>query len=176
MSPPAGFQKVLRLQLAADGVITSVAPAGVATSVADATGTITCDYIATMLQSETLLTNQATMMHVQRSTEWTFQPGSVVHELRDHDGRVFTFFGVDVTMLETTGIDYEELGAFETMPIPAGWSYSSRVLEERLVLNVTDVAVVYNQLRHSLWELSAGTTPSPVDPICDDEACCISCQ
>lgn len=85
----------------------------------------------------------------------------MVHELRDPDGHVFTFFCADVTMLETTGIDYTKLGVFATMPIPAGWSYSSRVLEDRLVLRTTDVAIAYKQLQHSLWELTADGDATP---------------
>ena len=57
-------------------------------------------------------------------------------------------------MLETTGILMDELDSFNTMSVPPGWTYKSRVLANPLTLDAGGVATVYPNSGNSLWELT----------------------
>lgn len=151
LTPPAPFQVILRLQLAAPtAVFNSMPPQGVASSF-EFNG-FTFNYIATLAGSSNLGAGSR-LLNVQRDTEGTYDTGSVVHEISDQDGNIYTLIGADVQFLQTSGLAMDELDAFNAISFPAGWSYSSRELDNPLVLNPGGLAIVYSN-GDSLWELT----------------------
>lgn len=152
LTPPQGYQFALRAEGAfSSWVVNSVSPEGVASSV-DIDG-FTFEYLGTFLGSVSLGTG-ASGFRVQRDIPLTFDAGSVVHELSDTDGNVYTMFGADIAMLESNGILKDELDSFNAMSVPPGWTYSSRVLDNPLILDAGGVATVYSNNGDSLWELT----------------------
>jgi hypothetical protein len=152
LTPPQGYQFALRAEGAMSSwVVNSVPPQGVASSVA--IGGFTFEYLGTLLGSVSLGTG-ASGFRVQRDIPLTFDAGSVVHELSDPGGNIYTMFGADIAMLETTGILMDELDSFNAMAVPPGWAYSSRVLDNPLILDAGGVATVYPNNGNSLWELT----------------------
>ena len=79
---------------------------------------------------------------VMRDTVFRFAEGSRVHELRSPDGEVFVLFAYQVDPTNVVIPDFQDptvLGDFMT---PANWTYTSRILDEALVLDVKEVATV----------------------------------
>lgn len=166
LTPPAPFQVVLRLQLAAsEAAFNSVPPAGVAASF-EFNG-YTFDYIATLAGSENLGAGSR-MLNVQRDTQIKFEAGAVVHELSDTEGNRFTLIGADLQMLQSTGLSMGELEAFNAISLPAGWTYNSRVLEIPLLLDPGGLAVVYSNSGDTLWEKTVDTDADGVTDAADN--------
>jgi hypothetical protein len=74
--------------------------------------------------------------HVNRGAIWYFDAGSRVHELTSPDAKTYVMqaycTGVDESLTEAS---LSDLGA--KLALPAGWSYSSRVLDVELVVDTT---------------------------------------
>lgn len=87
---------------------------------------------------------------VVRTTTWTYQAGTEVYELTDPEGYVYTMQSyariVDPAL---TAADLPTLG--DQLELPEGWSYSSRVLEEPLQVELSPdgAMVVTDDLRNS---------------------------
>ena len=169
LTAPQGYQAVLRVEGAFNTwEVNSVPPQGVASSFVHAG--FTFDYLGTLLGAVSLGAG-ANGFRVERDIRLTFDAGSVVHELSALDGNVYTMIVADVDYLETTGIVLGNLDAFIGMSVPAGWTYSSRVLVNPLVLDAGGVATVYNNGGNSLWEL---TEDADSDGVTDAGDNCIS--
>jgi hypothetical protein len=152
LTPPQGYQSVLRVEGAfSSWELNSVPPQGVASSFVHEG--FTFDYLGTLLGNVSLGTG-VNGFQVQRDIPLTFDAGLVVHELSDPDGKIYTMFVADIGFLETTGIAMSELDAFSGMSVPPGWTYSSRVLVNPLILDAGGVATVYSNNGNSLWELT----------------------
>ncbi|MEM9565457.1 MAG: hypothetical protein AAGA93_22735 [Actinomycetota bacterium] len=81
---------------------------------------------------------------VVRTTTWAFQAGTELYELTDPEGNVYTMQSyalfVDPTL---TAADLPTLG--ERLELPEGWSFSTRVAEEDVVVALAlDGALVVN--------------------------------
>ena len=79
---------------------------------------------------------------VVRTTTWAFQAGTEVYELTDPDGNVYTM--QSYSLIEDTSLTPEDLPSLgDRLDLPEGWSYSSRVLDERLLVALSpDGAIV----------------------------------
>ena len=81
-------------------------------------------------------------VEVMRDTLLRFAAGKRVHELTDPDGHVFVLFAYGVDPENVVIPDFDDpyfMGLF--LP-PEGWSYTSRVLEDELVLDTPEFATV----------------------------------
>jgi len=92
---------------------------------------------------------------VMRDTLLRFAEGKRVHELTDPAGRVFVLFayGVDPSTLESP--DFEDPDALGNFSGPDDWVYSSRVLDQELLLDTSSVATVlaFRRGAVSTWQL-----------------------
>ena len=79
---------------------------------------------------------------VQRDTIFRFPLGSRVHELTDPEGNVFVLFGYEVESMDFTSPDFEDADALMDYPRPAGWTYSTRILDEDLVMESSGVVSI----------------------------------
>jgi hypothetical protein len=169
LTPPTGWQSILRLQIAASSaVFSTVPPQGVASSYQF--NGFTFDYIATLAGSQNLGSGLR-ILSVQRDTQATYDAGSVVHEVSNPDGDIFTLIGADVQFLQTSGLSMDVLDSFNSTSIPAGWTYNSRVLTHPLILDPGGLATVYSSSGDSLWEL---TLDADADGVTDSADNCPS--
>lgn len=83
------------------------------------------------------------LARVQRDTRFLYEPGEVVHEVTDPDGNRYVLFTFDLVL--SLGIDLTQPGALEGLPLPAGWTYSSHVLESDLLLVSNGLARLFVQ-------------------------------
>jgi hypothetical protein len=156
LTPPPGYSRNLRAKAAASSAtVNSVPPQGVASSfVVDG---FTFIYLATLQGFDNLGSGPSgpqRIGYIERSVILAYDTGTVVHELTDPDGNVFTLIVADYQMLDASGILIDQLDAFSGFSIPAGWVYSSRVLTEELIVDSGDLAVIYMTPGHSIGELS----------------------
>ena len=79
---------------------------------------------------------------VMRDTVFTYPSGGRVHELTDPDGTVFVLFVFEVESKDFVEPDFEAEDALEGHPVPEGWTYTTRILDEDLIMEVDDVATV----------------------------------
>ena len=79
---------------------------------------------------------------VMRDTVLRFDAGRRIHELTDPDGSVFVLFAYGVDPSNVVIPDTEDPGFMGEFNPPAGWTYASRVIEEALLLETTDIATV----------------------------------
>lgn len=79
---------------------------------------------------------------VMRDTVLRFDAGRRVHELTDPDGNVFVLFAYGIDPSNVVIPNTEDPGFMDGLSPPAGWTYSSRAIEEALVLDTTDTATV----------------------------------
>ena len=92
---------------------------------------------------------------VMRDTVLTYSAGRRVHEITDPDGRVFVLFAFEVDPVDTVIPNFNDPTALGDVGEPVGWTYSSRVLEEELVLDTPNVATVLaiRGAATSAWQL-----------------------
>ncbi len=90
------------------------------------------------------------IIDVRRHTFFRYEAGQVVHEVTDPDGDVYVAINLDLDLAAT--IDYEQVGALSELPVPEGWTYSSRVLAEDLLLATDGLARVFVQGTLAAWQ------------------------
>jgi hypothetical protein len=88
---------------------------------------------------------------VERDTTFVYPAGTVVHEVTDPDGRRYVLFAVALRLVRA-GIDLESTGAFSSVPLPDGWTYASRKLDDALTVRSGGLAHVFSQVERSLWQ------------------------
>ncbi len=74
-------------------------------------------------------------VQVQRDTRLVFTTGMRVHELTDPDGSVFVLFVHHIDTDSWQDVDFQLADALDYFTAPAGWTYSTRILDEELVLD-----------------------------------------
>ncbi|MEP1593296.1 MAG: hypothetical protein ABJK20_01930 [Halieaceae bacterium] len=79
---------------------------------------------------------------VERNTMFRYPANTRVHELTDPDGSIFVLFAYEVESEEFIGVDFQSADALRDDPIPVGWSYSTRILANDLVMHAREVATV----------------------------------
>ncbi len=79
---------------------------------------------------------------VMRDTLLRFDADRRVHELGDPDGNVFVLFAYEVDPTDIEIPDFEDPDVLGDFTAPEGWTYSSRILEEELELDTSDIATV----------------------------------
>ena len=92
---------------------------------------------------------------VIRDTIFYYDAGLRLHELTDPDGRVFVLFAYQVDPIDLTAPDFQEADLSQEITVPSGWIYSSRILDEQLIIDTAEVATVL-ALRsdiNSTWQL-----------------------
>ena len=82
------------------------------------------------------------VIEVMRDTILRFPAGSRVHELTDPEGNVFVLFGYEVESSDFTSPDFEDADALVDYPRPAGWTYSTRILDQDLMMESNGVVSV----------------------------------
>jgi len=92
---------------------------------------------------------------VLRDTIFRFPRGSRVHELTDPEGNVYVLFGYEVESMDFTSPDFEDADALVDYPRPAGWTYSTRILDAGLVMESSGVVSILSiraEAAASTWE------------------------
>lgn len=92
---------------------------------------------------------------IMRDTIFRFPLGSRVHELTDPEGNVFVLFGYEVESMDFTSPDFDDADALVDYPRPAGWTYSTRILDEDLVMESSGVVSILSiraEAAASTWE------------------------
>ncbi|MEM9464079.1 MAG: hypothetical protein AAGA90_01835 [Actinomycetota bacterium] len=87
---------------------------------------------------------------VVRTTTWTYQAGTEVFELTDPEGNVYTMQSYSrIVDTDLTAADLPTLG--DQLDLPVGWSYSSRVLDAPLQVELSPdgAIVVQDDLRNA---------------------------
>jgi hypothetical protein len=87
---------------------------------------------------------------VERDTEFRFDAGREVHELTAPDGSIYVMQSYSLEVDPT--LDVEALSAIgDRLQLPDGWTFTSRVLTEPLVVEDIDgvATVVQDDLRNS---------------------------
>jgi len=79
---------------------------------------------------------------VERYSMFRYPANSRVHELTDPEGNVYVLFAYEVESEDFTDPDFQSADALAGDPVPVGWRYSTRVLEQDLVLHTDGVATV----------------------------------
>lgn len=82
------------------------------------------------------------VVQVMRDTRFRFPAGTRVHELTDPEGNVFVLFAYEVESEDFTSPDFQDADALLGHPGPAGWTYSTRILDEDLMMDPGGVATV----------------------------------
>ena len=91
---------------------------------------------------------------VMRNTRLRFTSGNRVHELTDTKGDAYVLFAYEVESIDFDRSYFENIEAMSNYPYPLGWSYSTRILDEELVLDSAGVVTVLSiRADHStVWE------------------------
>jgi len=91
---------------------------------------------------------------VMRNTRLRFPSGNRVHELTDTKGDAYVLFAYEVESIDFDRSYFENIEAMSNYPYPLGWSYSTRILDEELVLDSAGVVTVLSiRADHStVWE------------------------
>ena len=79
---------------------------------------------------------------VMRDTVLRFPAGSRVHELTDPDENTFVLFAYGIDPADIEFPDFQDADALGDLIGPAGWTYSSRVLDDELTLDTPSTATV----------------------------------
>lgn len=87
---------------------------------------------------------------VARDVEFRYAAGRLVHELSDPDGFRWILFAFDLSLLDD--YDLEQADSLAPLPIPAGWTYASRVLDQELVVDSNGLARVFAQGALNNWQ------------------------
>ena len=111
---------------------------------------------------------------ILRKTTFVYEAGRVVHELTDPDGGKWVLFSVPLsaTIHDPAGegtIDPDAIGAFAHLKGPWWWTYSSRRLEEDLVVSTDGIADVVMSTWGAAWQQVTDDAPAetsiPVDEV-----------
>ena len=86
--------------------------------------------------------NVVVRTQVMRDTALIFDAGTRVHELTDSTGDVFVLFAYGVDPENVVIPDFQDPEALGDFTPPDNWTYSTRLLEEELVLDSEDKATV----------------------------------
>ena len=94
---------------------------------------------------------------VQRDTFLVFKSGMRVHELTDPEDNVFVLFVHHVDPENLDERDFQDPSVLDYLTAPEGWTYSTRILDERLTLDSSnsDGVVTVLAIRgdiNSTWE------------------------
>lgn len=113
-------------------------------------------FIAQVLGVTILAVNSSTglahaVASVKRNTVFTYNAGRVVHEVHDPSGRTYVLMNTTYDFFLAN--DLSQLGAMGGTPLLTGWSHTSRVLTEDLVVDSDGQAVVYVQHDFATWQL-----------------------
>lgn len=94
------------------------------------------------------------LVNVMRDTRFRFPAGSRVHEVTDPEGAIFVLFAYEVESEDFDSPDFEAADALAHYPVPEGWTYSTRIVDEELVMDSNDVATVLSIPRSpsSVWQ------------------------
>jgi hypothetical protein len=88
---------------------------------------------------------------VQRDTVYTYYAGSEVYELTDTEGAVYVM--QSYSQIVDTDLTIEQLPALGgVLDLPAGWTYSARVLTADLVLAAEGTAYVINDNLYNSYQ------------------------
>lgn len=92
---------------------------------------------------------------VMRDTVFTYAAGRRVHELTSPDGEVFVLFAFQVDPSNPVVPDFEDPDVLGDFGAPEGWIYSSRILDQELVLDTPETAAVLAIRKQidSTWQL-----------------------
>ena len=92
---------------------------------------------------------------VMRDTRFTYAAGRRVHELTSPGGDVFVLFAFQVDPSNPVIPDFEDPEVLGDFGAPEGWTYSSRILDEELVLDTPQTATVLaiRKQTDSTWQL-----------------------
>jgi hypothetical protein len=82
------------------------------------------------------------MVEVMRDTLLRYPAGGRVHELTDPEGNIFVLFVYEVDSEDFDASGFEAEDALANHPTPEGWTYSTRILNEDLIMDTNDVATV----------------------------------
>ncbi|MEC7735460.1 MAG: hypothetical protein VX847_04930 [Pseudomonadota bacterium] len=91
---------------------------------------------------------------VMRNTVLRYPAGRRVHELTDKDGNIYVLFAYEVKSVNFDRMFFEKDDVLLNYPRPKGWSYSSRIINEDLILNskgIVDVLAIRSD-PSSVWE------------------------
>ena len=92
---------------------------------------------------------------VMRDTRFAYAAGRRVHELTSPGGEVFVLFAFQFDPSNAVIPDFEDPEVLGDFGAPDGWNYSSRVLDEELVLDTPETATVLAIRKQidSTWQL-----------------------
>ena len=82
------------------------------------------------------------MVEVMRDSLFRYPAGSRVHELTNPEENIFILFVYEVDSEDFDTSYFEAEDALTNHPVPEGWTYSTRILEEELVMESNDIATV----------------------------------
>ncbi len=91
---------------------------------------------------------------VMRNTVLRYPAGRRVHELTDEDGNIYVLFAYEVKSVDFDRSFFEKTDVLSNYPRPKGWSYSSRIINEDLILNskgIVNVLAIQSE-PSSVWE------------------------
>ena len=87
-------------------------------------------------------TRLVALVDVMRDTLFRYPAGGRVHEVTDPEGQVFILFAFEVATMDADRAVFESADALSDYPVPEGWTYTTRVLADELVLATEGVATV----------------------------------
>ena len=82
------------------------------------------------------------VVEVMRDTLFRFPVESRVHEITDPEGNTFVLFAYEVEFEDFDSPNFQAADALASYPVPAEWTYATRILDEDLVMESDDVATV----------------------------------
>ena len=91
---------------------------------------------------------------VMRNTVLRYPAGRRVHELTDEDGNIYVLFAYEVKSVDFDRSFFENPDVLSNYPRPKDWSYSSRIINEDLVLKskgIVNVLAIRSE-PSSVWE------------------------
>ena len=91
---------------------------------------------------------------VMRDTLLRFPAESRVHELTDPNDNIFVLFAHHIDPVDLESINHQDADALAYFSSPEGWTYSTRILDEDLVLDSEGVVTVlaFRGAVNSTWE------------------------
>ncbi len=94
------------------------------------------------------------LAEVMRDTIFHYPAGSRIHEFTDPDGNSFVLFVYEVESKDFTNPDFQAADALADYAGPQGWTYSTEILDEELVMEANGVATVLTIRRtpSSVWQ------------------------
>ena len=115
------------------------------------------DLIAKTLDGKLVENSENVLMlvaNVMRETRLRFPAGNRVHELTDPEGNIFVLFAYEVDSADFNRAHFEDADALANYPHPDGWAYSTRIVDEELVLDSEGVVTVLSigGGTSSVWE------------------------